>query len=230
LQVRDPEDPIRLQERACFERVLNCQRNQISTCDLLSHVCSAHELARTDCVLIGGSGRYSATASGAWLDRSFDLLRDLVETSKPTFASCWGFQAMARALGGRLVTDLGRAELGTLKITLTREGRKDEVFGARAEFPALLGHEDIVDELPSSVVRLASSDVVSNQAFKVPGKPIYATQFHPELTVDEFVERVGAYPEYVHKIAGMSVDDFISTCRATPHANSLLQRFVSTIS
>ena len=61
-------------------------------------------------MLIGGSGAYSATGEGKWLDRTLDLLRDLVEASQPTFASCWGFQAMARALGGHVVTDLQRAE------------------------------------------------------------------------------------------------------------------------
>jgi GMP synthase (glutamine-hydrolysing) len=229
LQVRDQIDPIRFQEIDCFVRALDCPPERLTTCDLLQHVPTPTELAKVDCLLIGGSGKYSATQDGGWLDRSFDFLRDLVEIGKPTFASCWGFQAMAKALGGRLVTDLDRAELGTLNITLTAAGRADEIFGAAASFPAHLGHEDIVDELPAGLTHLASSALVHHQAFKVPDKPIYATQFHPELRVDCFLDRVRAYPEYVTKIAGIPIDEFLHSCYETPHANSLLQRFASLV-
>ena len=35
---------------------------------------------------------------GPWLPAALDAMVALHETGKPTFASCWGFQAMARAL------------------------------------------------------------------------------------------------------------------------------------
>ena len=83
---------------------------------------------RHDAVFIGGSGDYSVTRESGWLDASLDLMRDLVRESKPTFASCWGFQAMAKAHDGKVETDLSRAEVGTHQLHLTEAGKKDSLF------------------------------------------------------------------------------------------------------
>ena len=65
------------------------------------------------------------TSSEPWLDRALDSLRLVYDFRKPTFASCWGFQAMARALGGKVVKDLDRAEIGTHSLYLTEAGLAD---------------------------------------------------------------------------------------------------------
>jgi GMP synthase (glutamine-hydrolysing) len=67
---------------------------------------------------------------------------------------------------------------------------------------------------------------VREQAFCFVGKPIYCTQFHPELDCAAMLERVLAYPEYVERIARISYDEFVLRVRETPESNSLLQRFV----
>jgi GMP synthase (glutamine-hydrolysing) len=93
-------------------------------------------------------------------------------------------------------------------------------------FRGQAGHEDHVVELPPDAVLLASSARVREQAFRFAGRPIYCTQFHPELDLTGLMERVVAYPEYIARIARIPFDDFIKTCRQTPEANSLLRRFV----
>ena len=126
-----------------------------------------------------------------------------------------------------MVTDLDRAELGSVEIRLTAEGRQDPVFGALpSPFAAAMGHQDRVVDLPSGVTRLAESDRVDNQAFRINDKPIYCTQFHPELQRDDLVDRLIAYPQYVEKIAGMTIDAFLDQCHETPDSNSILRRFV----
>ena len=62
--------------------------------------------------------------------------------------------------------------------------------------------------------------------FLLRGRPIYCTQFHPELDRAAMLERVIAYPEYIARIARISFDEFIQNVRETPEANSLLRRFV----
>ncbi len=221
---------MRGQEVNCFQRALDCHEDQITVCDVLTERPGARTLRQTDGVFIGGSGNYSATQTGLWLDRTFDLLRELVAISKPTFASCWGFQAMARALGGRVVTDLRRAELGTLPLRLTPAGRQDPLFGELpTDFHGPLGHEDIVTELPEEAICLASSQTVQNQAFVIRGKPIYGTQFHPELNRRALLQRVEAYPQYVERILGIHSDQFAKICVETPDTNQLMQRFVARV-
>ena len=230
LQVRNAHEPMRTQEVGCFAWALRCAPEQISVTDLISGRPSRRQLDAVDMVLLGGSGDYSVARGGPWLDAALDAMRDLHALSKPTFASCWGFQAMALALGGVVVTDPTRAELGTLGLRLTEAGTRDPVFGPLGTpFMAQMGHQDIEDRLPPDAVRLASTDRVKNQAFRFADKPIYCTQFHPELNVRGMTERVAAYPEYVEKIAGMPFDDFLQTLTETPKTNTLLARFVQQV-
>jgi GMP synthase (glutamine-hydrolysing) len=80
--------------------------------------------------------------------------------------------------------------------------------------------------LPTDAELLASSQRVKEQAFRFVGRPIYCTQFHPELDQAAMLERVIAYPEYMARIARISFDEFVQNVRETPEANSLLRRFV----
>jgi len=227
LQVRDADDPMRPQEVRCFARALDCDQAQIGVFDLLAGVPTHAQLDAVDVVLLGGSGDYSVAHGGPWLPAALEAMRALYEWSKPTFASCWGFQAMTKALGGEVVTDLGRAELGTIPFQLTDAGRADPVFGGLPDpFIAPIGHQDIVDRLPDQAVLLASTDRVTNQAFGVAGKPIYCAQFHPELDRTALLERVETYPEYVAKIAHQTLDQFAADCVAQFDTATLLTRFV----
>lgn len=227
LQVRNEDDPMRDQEVRCFARALSCRTDQIRVLDLLAGAPTLSQLNAVDVVLLGGSGDYSVVEGGSWFRPAAAAMQELYVLGKPTFASCWGFQAMARALDGTVVTDLSRAELGTCDLFLTEAGRNDPVFGPLGNaFPAQMGHQDIVTELPSDAVLLASTERVENQAFCFEGKPIYCTQFHPELDRKALIERVYAYPGYVHHIAGMSVEEFAATTRETPETDFLLHRFL----
>ncbi len=227
LQVRNPDDPMLAAEVASFARALRVPDTQIEVADLLAGFPGQERLDACDVVLLGGSGHYSVARDSAWLDGILAGLAELCQRGKATFASCWGFQAIARALGGRVIHDVDRAEVGTLPIKLTEAGRRDRVFGALPPtFLAQLGHEDHVVELPPGAVRLAYSDLAEHQAFCIDDKPIYCTQFHPELSRSDFIARLEAYPQYVAAAAGMTMEQFRSATRETPEAQSLLPRFV----
>ena len=146
LQSRDPDDPMREHEVDCFATGFECPQTAIEVFDLLSGRPEQAILDRADVVLLGGSGDYSVAKGGPWLDDALETMRSLHQQAKPTFASCWGFQAMARAMGGRVVTDPARAEVGTYELELTQEGERDPVFGSLgSSFLAQVGHMDIVD-------------------------------------------------------------------------------------
>lgn len=237
LQMRNADDPMAAQEVRCFAQSLACDPSSFEVLDLLSAAPSRAKIDQVDMLLLGGSGHHSAASESAepgrlasqchWLDRTLDCLREIHHLAKPTFASCWGFQAMARALGGRCIHDPKNSELGTVEISLTDAGRADPVLGALpSPFLAQGGHEDHVVTLPPDAVLLASSPQVTEQVFHFNGRPIYCTQFHPELDRDSFLDRVAAYPEYVERIAGISYTHFTLRVQETPEANTLLRRFV----
>lgn len=227
VQVRDEGDPMRAQEVTRFAWALGCHEGQIATHDLLKAFPTRDVLDSYDAVLFGGSGDYSAAGEGEWLERILDGMRSLHDQGKPTFASCWGFQAFARAMGGECVHDPAHAELGPVDLRLTEAGRADPVFGALPRrFQGQAGHEDRVSRLPAGAVLLASTRRVAEQAYTFPGKPIYATQFHPELDREALIGRLRAYPRYVQRIAGVPLAMFEAQCGETPEANTLLRRFV----
>jgi len=226
LQIRDADDPIRQQEVGCFARAIGCELEAIDPFDLLSGFPTQEQLQQVDAVLVGGSGDYSAAGESSWLEGTLAGFRRLIEQRTPTFASCWGFQAIARSLGGSCIHDPLHAELGTLDLQLTEAGRSDPLFGELEDsFLGIAGHEDHVVALPPNAVLLASSQLVQNQAFKVVDSPVYCTQFHPELDLQTFLDRVAAYPRYVERIAGITIEELAERCRDTPDTRQLLPRF-----
>ncbi|WP_182864840.1 type 1 glutamine amidotransferase [Rhodopirellula sp. JC639] len=227
LQIRNADDPMRDQEIGCFARALQCAPAQIAVHDLLAGPPTVAELDAVDVVLLGGSGDYSVAEGGEWLPPALAAMWELYELAKPTFASCWGFQAMAKALGGEVVTDAAHAELGSIEVRLTRAGREDPLFGPLGDhFLAPMGHQDCVVTLPPQAILLASSEKVQNQAFRVKDRPIYGTQFHPELDRTAFIQRIHAYPNYVKSITGDSLEVFEAKVRDTPATDQLLGRFM----
>ncbi len=222
---------MKTQEVECFQSALQCDKNQIEMFDLTSGCPFSNScLRRNDLVVIGGSGNYSVAAGGPWWAAAADSMAMLHDISKPSFASCWGFQAMARALGGEVVTDLTRAEVGTIQVSMTLEAKQDPVFGmAPPVMDVQSGHQDTVECLPEGVVCLASSDRVTNQAMMFQGKPIYGTQFHPELSRRALIERLQAYPQYMENIAGLPGQECTTELRETPDSVELLRRFVRLI-
>lgn len=226
LQVRDPGDPMGPHEISSFRRVLQPLAVDISTFDLLGPRLAPQDLDGVDLILMGGSGDYSAAGKDPWLERALDSLRAVHASHIPAFASCWGFQGMAAAMGGEVVHDRGRAELGTHELVLTEAGRADSVFGTLGSpFKAQLGHEDLVERLPSRTTLLASSKLVANQAYRFDDAPVYCTQFHPELDVAGIHARFAAYPKYVEEVAGATLGEVVAGMEETPPANGLIRRF-----
>ncbi len=230
LQIRSEEDPVRPQEVDCFVRATGVPKEKIRIVSLLEEQLTKTHLAEIDAAFIGGSGDFSVTSEEAWLYRALESIRVLYDSCVPTFASCWGFQAVARALGGEVVHDLSRAELGTESAFLTDAGQRDDLFHHLPEtFHSFMGHEDIVDRIPDSAVLLASTNQVANQAFTFPDRLFYATQFHPELNRQTLIDRVRNYPKYIEKIAGVPWPQFEEDVKDAPETQELIPRFMSMV-
>ena len=230
LQIRNPDDPMRAHERAAFARTIGCRIESIDVFDVLAIKISQKVLESADVILIGGSGDYSALSTDPWMNRALEGLSLLYESKRPTFASCWGFQAFARALGGEVIHDADNAEVGTHQLMLTEQGCRDPLFGTLPRrFPAQMGHQDHVVRLPAEAIPLARSERVENQAYTFPDRPIYATQFHPELNASDLMDRLRQYPEYLQETTGQTFEEFRARTQESPDAASLLRRFVDMI-
>ena len=227
LQIRDHDDPMRAHEVEAFARAVHCPTDVISVLNLLDEPITPSRLDSIDVVFVGGAGGYSVCDSQPWLLRALDGLRLLYDLRQPVFASCWGFQAIARALGGEVVHAPEHAEVGTHLLRLTEAGKQDPLFGELPEsFWAQMGHEDRVETLPPKAIRLASSVLTQNQAYTFADWPVYATQFHPELTADDVTRRVRQYPDYLKLTTGLTLDEFQQRTFDSPESAALIRRFL----
>lgn len=227
LQVRDPDDPMSGHEMASFERAFRPRAVRIEIFDLLERLLTPEDLEDADLILMGGSGAYSAATGGPWFPTALDSLRTVHASGVPAFASCWGFQAMAVAMGGEVVNDRSRSEIGTHPLRLTDAGRDDPVFRhLSADFKGQMGHEDLVRTLPPRTTLLASSARVTNQAYRFDDAPVYCTQFHPELDSAGVRARLSAYPRYLAEVTGETYDEIVARLEETPETTRLLTRFV----
>jgi GMP synthase (glutamine-hydrolysing) len=226
MQVRNQKDRMRAHEVSCFVRALGVAPDQIEVFDLITGVPSAAQLERVDVALFGGSGDHSVVRGTDWLRRAMDAMRGIHATKKPTFGSCWGFQAIALALGGKVLHDASIAEVGCYELATTAAGQSDPLFGTLGErFVAQVGHEDHVVELPEGATLLALSPVAQH-AYRFDDAPIYCTQFHPELNTQDLMTRLRAYPRYVKMTTGKSLEEFEASLVEEPRTAALLSRVV----
>lgn len=125
----------------------------------------------------------------------FGLLDDVIARDLPFLGACYGIGLLGTHLGG--VVDGTYAEpVGRTRVALTEEGAADPVFGAlEPEFDAFVGHKEAGRALPDGAVLLATGDRCPVQAYRV-GRNVYATQFHPELTVEGIVTRIRVYRDH----------------------------------
>ena len=142
-------------------------------------------------IVVTGSAA-SANDADVWVTRSEDFLK---RAGVPLYGVCFGHQHLARTFGGRVEQSPAGWELGTVDVTLTEEGRRDQLFaGVPDTFPAQQSHGEIVAALPPGARRLAHNPQTACQAFAL-GEAIWGTQFHPEFT-----------PEVVHTLIGLLAD------------------------
>lgn len=190
-----PGDPVRAEERAAFADKAGLPADHFVTHDLLAGAPRFGDLRQYDALMIGGSGDYHLSAGDIPnLDALLDVLRRVVDAGHPMFASCFGFQALVVALGGDVVFDEENIEVGTMELTLTDAGMNDPLFGKLPRrFMAQVGRRDRARTLPAGLVHLASSRRCPFHALRVPDKPIWATQFHPELNGRENRRRFERY-------------------------------------
>jgi len=230
LQARNPEDEAAAHERLAFGEILEIEPGQLQPWDLLRGPPSERELDQVAGVLVGGAGEFSVTQAGElpWLRGFIDFMGWLAEHGFPTFASCFGFQALVVAGGGEVVSDKSRAEVGTFEARLTEAGEADPLFAPLgSSFLAQFGHKDHATRLPAGVIHLASSARSRYQALRLPGMAIYATQFHPELSMTRNRERFLNYiATYSKPDMPDTPDQVLAGFRDTTEASALMKRFV----
>lgn len=226
LQIRTHPEAER-QEQLCFLERCGLPPDRLATRNLVAEPELTWEaVAGYDAVLIGGAGSHSVTRDYPFTAPLAEVVRRMIDAGRPLFGSCWGHQFIAKILGGTVVTDPFRGEVGTFPLELTPAGAADPLFaGFPPRFDVQLGHHDRVESLPAGVEELAYSEACRNQALRVAGKPVYGSQFHSEMNVGHMRARLRMYRD-AYLPAEQAEDELDLILRPTPEADRILGRFV----
>ena len=123
-------------------------------------------------VLSGGPASVYAEGAPA-------LRTELLELGVPVLGICYGMQAMALALGGR-VEGAEAGEFGRTTLSLSGSGGR-LLAGLPEEQQAWMSHRDCVLEAPGGFEPLAASPGSPVAAFESVERDLYGIQFHPEV-------------------------------------------------
>jgi GMP synthase (glutamine-hydrolysing) len=232
LQTRAPGDPVIAEEIRIFARNAGVPIENIVSHNLLDGAPTLEKARSHNAVMAGGSGEYFVSRGNLpGFQGILDFLVELVESGQPVFASCFGFQLIVRAFGGDVAYLPEKMELGTYSLNLTEFGQSDELFGTLPPvFQAHLGHKDQATRIPEQFTHLAFSARAPYQAIRFPGKPVWATQFHPEVTREE---NLGRFKRYLHLYApNTDPEELRSTLdrfQPAPETEKLIPRFMKLV-
>ncbi|CUR59299.1 GMP synthase (glutamine-hydrolyzing) (Glutamine amidotransferase) (GMP synthetase) [metagenome] len=152
----------------------------------------AEMLERKPAAIVLSGGPSSVYAEGA---PSIDPA--LFGADVPVFGMCYGFQLMARALGGE-VAHTGAREYGRTPVAVTEPGT------LLADLPAAhnvwMSHGDSVTQAPEGFTVLASTDVTPVAAFEHLASRQAGVQWHPEVLHTEHGQKI--LEHFLHDIAG----------------------------
>jgi GMP synthase (glutamine-hydrolysing) len=183
--------------------------------ELVPHSASVAEmLARKPAAIILSGGPSSVYEPGA---PSVDPA--LFEAGVPVFGICYGFQAMARALGGE-VSRTGLREFGGTALSVA-----DESGVLLRELPAdqsvWMSHGDCVSAPPAGFTVTADSPGAPVAAFEDTARRFAGVQFHPEVAHTPYGQEI--LRRFLTEIAGITpnwtneaiIDEQVAAIRAT---------------
>lgn len=130
-----------------------------------------------DGVLIGGSPA-SVLDDEPWVHRLMAVIRAAFAAGVPMVGACFGHQAIAQALGGRVGANPGPFVLGASETEIVAPAPWMEGAG-RIRLAA--AHGEQVLNLPEGAEVIGRSEGCAVAAYRI-GARVFATQHHPEMT------------------------------------------------
>jgi GMP synthase (glutamine-hydrolysing) len=165
--------------------------------EIVPHTASVDEIvARNPAAVILSGGPSSVYEPGA---PAVDA--NLFETGIPVLGICYGFQAMAQALGG-VAERTGAAEFGGTKLNVVPASEGVLLCDLPAQQSVWMSHGDSVTKAPPGFTVTASSDGAPVAAFEDTARRLAGVQFHPEVRHTEHGQTV--LRRFLRDIAGVT--------------------------
>jgi GMP synthase (glutamine-hydrolysing) len=161
--------------------------------EVIPHTATVDEIkARDPQAIVLSGGPASVYAEGA--PRLDPALFDL---DVPVFGICYGFQAMAQALGGT-VAHTGTSEYGRTELNVTGGQLHSDLPDTQ---PVWMSHGDAVTEAPEGFEVVAVSSGAPVAAFENRARRLAGVQYHPEVLHSPHGQQV--LSRFLHEFAGI---------------------------
>lgn len=190
-----PEQGAADAEHRSFRRALGVP--ELDRWDLLERPLPGSITQQYDGVVIGGSPFNVVVEERGDLQKRVEedlerIAQDAAGGQLSAMFTCFGIGVVTRMLGGTVGTAVPESTRAT-SIRITEAAAADPLFGPSAPAMSVLtAHKEGSIEPPPGAVLLATNDDCPVQAYRV-GDRLYATQFHPEVTPQDFVDRMAYY-------------------------------------
>lgn len=137
--------------------------------------------AALDAILITGAaaGVYD---DEPWMQPLFQFIRDAAEAQIPQFGICFGHQALAEALGGKVIKSDKGWGVGRHEYDVPH--KPDWMSGAPDAFALAVSHQDQVIAAPPGARAIAASDFCEFAGLAYSTAPVASLQGHPEFGAD----------------------------------------------
>jgi GMP synthase (glutamine-hydrolysing) len=159
-------------------------------------------LAREPSALILSGGPASVYAPGAP-----KVDPELFTAGVPVLGLCYGFQAMAQAMGGEVAPD-GTREYGRTELTVADEAGALH-GGLPQRHPVWMSHGDSVVRAPDGFTVTAASERAAVAAFEDRTRRLAGVQYHPEVGHSPHGQQV--LRRFLRDVAGLAADWTISS-------------------
>lgn len=156
------------------------------------------DISAFDGVMITGSPA-SVLEPEPWIAQLLDQIRIAHAAHVPLFGACFGHQAIALALGGRVERNPAGWGFGLIEMTVINRPAWFEGGDRLVQYGA---HVDHVTALPTGATQVFATAHAQNAGFVI-GDHVYTTQNHPEMT-HEFITAL--IEEYATKMDADVVD------------------------
>lgn len=230
LQIRDNHN-VRIEEHKSFANFSKLGLHQIEILNVFDTPSFKTNLLDSfDALYVGGASEASVLEPEKYpfINNCIELLGYAAEISKPTFASCFGFQLAVLAFGGVILNKDKGYEMGTVKISLANKAKSDLVYqGIEDRFPAVSVHRQYASTIPEPLEALAFTEQCIH-SFKYKNKPLWAFQFHPEVDRNTLVKRLTIFSRH-YTANAEHLKEVLDSAVETPESNILLGNFVERV-
>lgn len=149
--------------------------------------CSLRPIEEVDALILSGGpmGVYQLKEPQYdYFGKEIEYIEKAISLGKPILGICFGHQLLASIMGGEVIRNEEKREVGWYDIEI-KDPRSPIFLEIKNPLHVFQFHNDHVIKAPACSEVIASSTNCNIQALRYKDYPIYSVQFHPEIDIEK---------------------------------------------